>query len=181
MTARRQPLAAGAAVLACWLAGSAPALAHSGPPFPLASNQDVGPYRVSIWTDPDSTDDGSRAGRFWVTMAPAAGGGQIPADTRATITIAPADRSGSSASATAELLDGDPARQFTALLMDHEGPFRVHLAIAGSLGPAELDTRVDATYDLRPARWLLALYVMPFALVGFLWIKLLLRRRHMRA
>ena len=34
---------------------------------------------------------------------------------------------------------------------------------------------------LRPSSTMVAVYVMPFVLVGFLWIKLLLRRRHGRA
>ena len=37
--------------------------AHSGPPFPIVSNQIAGPYDVSVWTDPDATADGSAAGQ----------------------------------------------------------------------------------------------------------------------
>ena len=51
---------------------SGPALGHAGPPIPLVSNRIVGPYKVSIWADPDSTDDGTAAGRFWITVAYAA-------------------------------------------------------------------------------------------------------------
>jgi hypothetical protein len=53
----------------------------------------------------------------------------------------------------------------------------VHVSIDGPLGRADLDSRVDATYDLRPAPMLMVVFAMPFVLVGFLWIKLLLRRR----
>ena len=52
--------------------------------------------------------------------------------------------------------------------------------ISGAGGLAVVDAKVDATYDSRPARWLLALYVMPFLAVGFLWIKLLISRRVQR-
>ena len=45
------------------------------------------------------------------------------------------------------------------------------------LGRAEVDSRVDATYDLRPAPWLIALYLLPFVAIGALWGKVLLRRR----
>ena len=45
------------------------------------------------------------------------------------------------------------------------------------LGWAVVDSNVDATYDLRPAPWLLALYLFPFVAVGALWGKVLLRRR----
>ena len=43
--------------------------AHSGPPFPIISNQIAGSYEVSVWTDPDATADGSAAGQFWVVVA----------------------------------------------------------------------------------------------------------------
>jgi hypothetical protein len=154
--------------------------AHSGPPFPLLSDRVEGPYLVSLWTDPDATDDGAAAGRFWV-MVGSADRAELPPDTHALITIRPADRSGPSRSARTAAVNGDISRQFAALLMDHEGPYIVEVTIAGSRGTAAIGTNVDATYDLRPARWLLALYVMPFIAVGFLWLKLLITRRGGRA
>jgi hypothetical protein len=151
--------------------------AHSGPPFPIVSNRIVGAYQLSVWTDPDTTDDGSAGGRFWVTIHSARAGAPIPVDTRATISITPLGGVGSGRTAEAEPVRSDVTSQFAALVMDREGRFRVSVAIAGPLGQAAVDADVDATYDLRPAPWLIVLYVMPFALVGFLWIKLLLRRR----
>ena len=61
--------------------------------------------------------------------------------------------------------------------MDHEGRFRVRVTIDGPLGSGRVDADVDATYDLRPPPALVAVYLIPFALVAFLWIKLLLKRR----
>jgi len=151
--------------------------AHSGPPFPVVSNRIAGAYQLSVWTDPDTTDDGSAAGRFWVTILPGGAGTTIPAETRATVSITPLTGSGPARTAVAEPVRGDVASQFAALVMDHEGRFHVRVTIAGPAGPAEVDADVDATYDLRPAPWLIALYVLPFVLVGFLWIKLMLRRR----
>ncbi|NQW05474.1 MAG: hypothetical protein HQ485_15835, partial [Acidobacteria bacterium] len=71
----------------------------------------------------------------------------------------------------------DVSSQFAALVLDHEGRFRVRVVVAGPLGTAEVEAEVEATYDLRPAPWLIGLYVMPFLLVGVLWVTLLLRRR----
>jgi hypothetical protein len=68
--------------------------AHDGPPFPIVSNQISGPYSISIWTDPDTTDDGTPAGQFWVTLEAARGGGAVPAGTAATVSISPIDRAG---------------------------------------------------------------------------------------
>ena len=64
--------------------------------------------------------------------------------------------------------------------MDHEGRFAVHVTIAGPLGGAELDAETSATYDLRPPPYLIAVYLLPFLLVGLLWGRLLTRRRTAR-
>jgi hypothetical protein len=61
--------------------------------------------------------------------------------------------------------------------MDHEGRFHVRVTIDGPLGRAEVEADVDATYDLRPPPAMIAVYLLPFVAVGFLWVKLLLRRR----
>lgn len=154
--------------------------AHSGPPFPIVSDRVVGAYRLSIWTDPDTTDDGPPAGQFWVTLDPASGTGTVPAGTRATVSIRPLDRDGPVRTGQADPVDGSSARQFVALLMDHEGPFSVHLTVDGPLGRAEVESQVDATYDLRPAPAMLAVYLFPFVAIGALWVKVLLRRRQLR-
>ncbi|MEO7272278.1 MAG: hypothetical protein ABIX28_06150 [Vicinamibacterales bacterium] len=168
-------------VVAAGLLGSGRSIeAHSGPPFPIVSDRIVGPYRVSIWTDPDTTDDGKASGQFWVVIEAAVSTAAVPADTQARVAIRPLDRDGPPREGRAEPVNGAVERQFVALLMDHEGPFGVRVAIAGPLGRAELEGQVDATYDLRPAPGLIALYLVPFALVGALWVKVLLRRRHRR-
>jgi hypothetical protein len=66
-------------------------------------------------------------------------------------------------------------------VLDHEGPFAVHVDVEGPLGRAGVDARVDATYDLRPAPYMLAWYLGPFVIVGILWTRLLLRRRAARS
>jgi hypothetical protein len=152
------------------------ALAHDGPPFPIVSDRIAGPYRVSIWTDPDTTDDGSPGGQFWVRIHQASDGEAAPAGTRSTVAISPLDRPGNGRTAGAEPVRGDITNQFAALFMDHEGRFAVQATIDGPLGPAVVDAEVDATYDLRPPPYLFFLYLAPFLLVGLLWGGLLIRR-----
>lgn len=169
-------------IVLAWAAASVlfttPVLAHSGPPYPIVQDRVAGPYRIDVWTDPDSTDDGSAAGRFWVTVHPAVEGATLPADTRAQISIAALDRSGTSpSSAGTELVGGDVSHQFAALLLDHEGLFHVNVAVDGALGRAEVESDVQATYDLRPPPALIFLYLFPFVLAGALWVKLLMKRR----
>jgi hypothetical protein len=151
--------------------------AHSGPPFPIVEDRIVGAYQVSIWADPDATDDQSAAGQFWVMLKAARSGQVIPAGTDVQVQIRPLDRPGDERLALAEPIAGDVSRQFAALVMDHEGPFAVVVRIDGALGSGELDARADATYDLRPRPALIALFILPFLLVGFVWGKLLIKRR----
>ena len=158
------------------LAVATPAAAHDGPPYPIVSDRVLGVYLVSVWTDPDTTDDGTPAGQFWVTLAPR-GDEPLPAGTRATVAVRPMERPGPEQRTAASPVRGDPANQYAGVVMDHEGRFAVTVTIAGPLGTATVAAEVDATYDLRPPRYLLVVYLMPFVVVGLLWGRLLLRRR----
>jgi hypothetical protein len=155
--------------------------AHSGPPFPIVSNRIVGAYDISIWTDPDATDDGQAGGQFWVVIHAADRGtgaiGEIPAETRATVAIRPAGGTGDERRAAATPVEGQVSRQFAAVLMDHEGRFDVRVTVEGPLGRVELSSAVDATYDQRPAPILLVVYLLPFVAIGTLWMVRLRRRR----
>jgi hypothetical protein len=51
------------------------------------------------------------------------------------------------------------------------------VSVDGPLGSATVESEVSATYDQRPSPILIAVYLMPFLLVGLLWARLLLRRR----
>jgi hypothetical protein len=159
------------------LATGAAVRAHSGPPYPIVSNRISGAYEISLWTDPDTTDDGSAGGKFWVTMNPARKGLVLAPDTRVNVSIWPTDRQGPVRTGSADPVGHEPSNRFVALVMDHEGPYAVRLMIEGPLGPVDVEATVDATYDLRPRPIMIALALMPFLLVGFLWVKLLLRRR----
>jgi len=165
-----------AAVLAVFAASAGIVYGHNGPPFPILSDHRTGPYVISIWTDPDTTDDGSAGGQFWVRVH-TAGGGATPAGTRVVVGITPADGRATERTEPAASVRGDISNQFAALPMDHEGRFAVRVAIDGPLGTGSAAATVDATYNLRPARSLLVLYLLPFLLVGLLWGRLLIRRR----
>jgi hypothetical protein len=151
--------------------------AHAGPPYPIVSDRVVGAYRVSVWTDPDTTDDGSPGGQFWVMVDPTTGEASLPMDTRVRVSIEPLDRRGEAQTVRAEPEGANVSRQFAALVMDHEGSFAVRVAIAGPLGEAQVEAGVQATYDRRPPPLTVALHLLPFLLVGGLWLKLLLQRR----
>jgi hypothetical protein len=162
---------------ACGLLASCTAWAHDGPPYPIVSNQLLGAFRVSVWTDPDTTDDDTAGGQFWVMIDPARSDVRLSSDVHADVTIRPLDRPGGSLTARAAPVSGDTARQFVALRMDHEGRFAVRVDVEGAAGHVSVDSEVQATYDLRPSRLMLLVYLLPFVLTGFLWTTLLVRRR----
>jgi hypothetical protein len=179
---RRPRAAASASIAALAIVTSPSSLrAHSGPPFPIVAHGITGAYDVEIWTDPDATDDPTPGGQFWVVLTPCDAAAAIPAGTRVVVAIRPLDRAGPELTATAAPDNGLVSRQFATLRMDHEGPFAVRVAIDGPLGRAEVTSQVDATYDLRPPPLLFFVYLLPFVAIGLLWIKLLRRRRGLRA
>lgn len=151
---------------------AAPLRAHSGPPFPIVETRVAGPYELSVWTDPDTTDDGSPGGQFWITLR-AASGAAVPSDTRVSVTITPTDRPGAALDAIAAPIENEPTRRFAALVMDHEGRFHVRVSVNGALGEASVEGDVDATYDLRPSFITIGFVLIPFVMVGFLWLKAL--------
>jgi hypothetical protein len=163
-------------MILCLAAGPSLVLAHDGPPFPIVSGRTIGPYIISVWTDPDATDDGSPGGQFWVVIDRADRSGRPPEDTRATVSVRPLDRGGPAETAAATPVRGNVSNQFAALVLDHEGRFAVHVTVDGTLGAAEVEAEVDATYDLRPPPYMLAWYLAPFLLAGFLWARLILLR-----
>ena len=163
-------------------------LAHSGPPFPIVTDVVRAPYTISIWTDPDATDDGSPGGQFWVVLALTPQEARIPPDTRVTvsarrITQAPGINGGQSSrraiTRVAAPVRGDFGNQFAALVLSREGLYDVHVDIDGPLGRAAIDSRIEVTYDTRPPAYMIIWYLVPFLLAGFLWTQLLLRRRHL--
>jgi len=150
--------------------------AHSGPAFPIVTTRVVGPYELSVWADPDATRDQTAGGQFWVNVKTAAGSA-VPADTRARVSVSPAEGSGSILSGTTRPEKGDLSRQFVALVLDREGRFRVDVEVNGSLGLAKVDAVVDATAEGGGPGPLAFIYAAPFILVALLAIRFRLRQR----
>jgi hypothetical protein len=169
---RHSVLAASAILVSC-----APLFAHNGPPFPVITDRTVGNYVVSLWADPDASDDGDKDGRFWVVVNPSAKGATLPADTVVQITVWPIEHREAIRTETAQADDREPARRLAAFAIDHEGKFGVKATITGSLGPADIESVVDAEYDARPRPFLIGVFALPFVLIGFVYLKLLVRRR----
>jgi hypothetical protein len=163
-----------AAAQAGWLVlgGVDIAQGHSGPPYPILTDRVVGGYEVSVWSDPDATDDRTPDGKFWVIVHSTAGT-EPDGRTRVTVAARPLDRRGAEQRAEATPQPGTPSRYFSSLILDHEGRWQVEVVLEGPLGSGATSTEVDATYDLRPSLVTLPFLVLPFVLIGFLWQKAL--------
>ena len=151
--------------------------AHNGPPYPVLQNRMAGNYQLALWADPDASDDGSAEGRFWVIVNSARQGVALPPDTQVKVSIWPVDQRNTVSSATARPEEHEASRWFVAFAIEHEGAYGVKASIDGPLGPAEVETVVNAEYDQRPRPIVVTLFVLPFLLIGFVWLKMLLRRR----
>ena len=159
--------------------GAVRASGHAGPAFPIVQDRIVGAYEVSVWTDPDTTDDGTPGGQFWVIVH-SSKGGPLGRDTRVTVSARPLDRDGAAQRGLAARDEGASSQYFAGLVLDHEGRWRIDVSLEGPLGPAATSAEVAATYDLRPSLGVLPFLVLPFVLVGFLWLKALRSRRGKR-
>ena len=138
--------------------------AHAGPPFPILVDRPVGPWKVSVWTDPDIgtgvvfviVDGPSEPGAVRVSAQPVDGG--LPEATYKT------ERQGRP----------EDARYFTEVKFDHGGMWRLRATLDGG---GSVAAEVEATPDGVLGPWEIGLYLLPFLAVGFLWIKAVLRRR----
>jgi hypothetical protein len=149
-------------------------VAHNGPPFPIITDQRVGPYIISLWTHPDLG-----TGTFFVMVDPALGG-TVPNDLKIQIGVQPA--SGRLAevvySAWLEDLRGQVEYK-TEVQFDQQENWKVRLILASSAGGGEALSQVVPT----PAgfgRWDLLLYLLPFLVVGSLWFAAMAKRRRLR-
>jgi hypothetical protein len=168
------------AVLACFWASlfamlCAPsAVAHNGPPFPIITDQHVGPYIISLWTHPDLG-----IGTFFVMVDPVPGG-TVPKDLKIQIGVQPA--SGRLAEVVYSAWHVDLRGQVeykTEVQFDQQENWKVRLILTSSAGGGEAISQVVPT----PAgfgRWDLLLYLLPFLGVGFLWITAITKRRRLR-
>jgi hypothetical protein len=145
--------------------------AHSGLPFPVLLDEQLGPYTVSVWADPDVG-----IGVFIIegVVDPAL----QPVDMNVYLQV--------------HLLDGSPARSdgviYTAsehsrtdagaerfivrLPLEAEGYWRVDLTLDSAAGVAATHFNLEATPP--EARWLeLFLVFIPFGIIAvFLWLSL---------
>jgi hypothetical protein len=148
--------------------------AHNGPPFPIITDQRVGPFIISLWTHPDLG-----TGTFFVMIDPVPGG-TVPKDLKVQIAVQPASGRLAEAVYSAWLEDLRGQVEYkTEVQFDQQENWKVRLILASSAGGGEAVSQVVPT----PAgfgRWDLLLFLLPFLGVGFLWATAITKRRRLR-
>ena len=153
------------------LAVGATAFAHEGPPYPIIVDKTLGPCVLSVWSDPDVG-----TGTFFFILEPPPGG-RLPDDIRIEIGVRPASGRLPEAVYAAGREDQGGRVQFKALVpFDAEERWHVRVHIQSAQGGGEAETDVDVTPP-GYGRWDLLIYLLPFAAVGALWLRALIKRR----
>lgn len=147
------------------LCGGSAAWAHIGPPYPIMQNRKVGPYNVSVWSNPDVG-----TGSFFVMIDPPAGG-SVPDDIKVEIAVRPVSGRLAEAryGAWREKIR-NRVEYKTEVPFDKEEAWHVRLILTSALGGGETSTDVQVTPP-GLGRWDLLLFLLPFLGVGILWFK----------
>lgn len=162
------------AILCLTLAWPRLALAHEGPPFPIIVDARVGPYVVSVWTDPDIG-----IGTFYVILE-APRGAPFPEPGAVRVGVRPVSGRLPEAMYDASRERVRRGARFMAEVEFDRGEFwHVRIVIDGPAGGGELTSQVEATPDGTLGAIGLIIYSFPFVLVAVLWWRAAVVRRKM--
>ena len=149
--------------------------AHEGPPFPIIVDHEMGPYLVSVWTDPDIG-----IGTFFVVFDPNPElQGKFPTEI-SSVKVGVEPTSGRLEEA---IYDATPqrarngARYMSEVEFDQGEMWKVRVVIEGKGWKGELNSEVEATPDGSIGPIVILIYAFPFLLVSILWIRAIMVRR----
>lgn len=147
-------------------------IAHEGPPFPIIVDEEVGPYLVSVWTDPDIG-----IGTFFIVMDPQSGD---DASDIKSIRVGVKPTSGRLeeeiyAAESQRVRNG--ARYMAEVEFDKGEMWKVRIVLEGEDWEGELNSEVEATPDGTIGPIAVVIYALPFLAVGILWVRAIMRRR----
>jgi hypothetical protein len=150
------------------------ACGHDGPPFPLVLDEKAGPYKLSVWADPDVG-----TGTFFVFVE-SADGGQAE-DVTVSVSVRPKSGRLAETSYTAQRQEVGRRVQYLAeVSFDAQEYWQVRFGVKGPAGKGELTAEVEATPP-GLGRWDFAVYLFPFVLLAALWAYGMIRYRRQRA
>ena len=160
--------------IALLLLSVTPAKAHNGPPFPIITDQHVGPCIVSLWIHPDI---GTSPIFILVDPAP---GTTIPKDLKMQVGVQPVSNRLAEVIYLTTIADERGQLEYkTNVEFDQQEFWKVRLILASSAGGGEFTAQVEAT-PYGYGRWDLLLFALPFVAVAFLFLKGVAKRRRLR-
>jgi len=162
-------------VLGTGLLPAARVAAHGGPTFPIAQDRPAGPFRISIWADPDV---GSAL--FYVIVTDAAG---HPLTDPPTVDVWVQPIAGRHADTRypTEKQEANGQIQFVAAVTENvQGQWRVRAIAHNSLGTGATTATVEGRL-VGLGRWEVATYIFPFVAIGLLFLKGILTNRRSRS
>lgn len=150
-------------------------LAHEGPAYPILVDRLVGSLKVSVWADPDT---GSGTFDIYVEGNPAL---SHTGALSVTVSAKAADHQGPQLTGEAELIKSEPGRLSyrTVLAFDRDVMWNVEFLFKqNNRTEQSISLPVEVTPP-GPNRWEFALFFLPFLIVGFIWVRVLLARRNL--
>jgi hypothetical protein len=148
---------------------SADAHDHHGPPARIITDEQVGPWTISVWVQQHMD-----AGQFFVKVRPPSGT-TVPDDLKVEIGVQPVSQNSPETfyPASRESPDG----QYTAAApFDTEKSWQIRVRLQSSRGVNETTTYIGASPP-GSGQWQLLLYSLPFLSVGGLWLRVHRLRR----
>jgi hypothetical protein len=142
---------------------NSPAHDHHGPPARIITDEQVGPWTISVWAQQYMD-----AGKFFVQVRPSSGA-TAPDDLKVEIGVQPASQNSPEIfyPASRESPDG----QYTAEApFDTEKSWQVRVRLESSHDVSETRTYIEASPS-GSGQWQLLLYSLPFLSVGGLWLR----------
>lgn len=149
-----------------------PVQAHEGPPFRVITDHDMGPFIVTVWADPDIG-----TGTFFVVLERPKGQ-SLPDDISVEIGVAPTSgRLDENVYPGIEQTVRQGARYQVEVKFDRGEMWDVRVTVESAAGGGTATTEVEATPpgDIGPLG--MVVYLIPFLAIGFLWLKMVLRKR----
>lgn len=146
--------------------------AHEGPPFAIIVDKEVGPYLVSVWTDPDIG-----IGTFYVVFDPQ-NEGELPKINSVEVGVEPTSGRLDEVLYSAETQHTrNGARYFAEVEFDKGEMWKVRVLIEGNGWDGELTSEVEATPDGGVGPIAVVIYALPFIGIGIIWIRVIIKRR----
>ena len=158
-------------LVSCLLLCSISALAHDhhAPPARIITDEQVGPWTISVWAQQHMD-----TGKFFVKVRPSSGT-TVPDDLKVEIGVQPANQNSPETfyAASREFPDQQYAAEAT---FDTEKSWQIRVRLQSSRGVNETTTYIGASPS-GSGQWQLLLYSLPFLSVGGLWLRVYRLRR----